>query len=145
MKIEVETIASCAPEKIWAVLADWPMYSDWNPWLKPSSTVPPEIDSPVALQLLQGGNWKKYSAVLSGLAPNKYMSWTITSGVGKWWSEIEIVIRMQPLTKSATTETKIFVEVFTYGLHLRFGRDSFKSQFKKGMDRMLNSLAKAII
>lgn len=136
MKITTDITLLATPEAIWAVLADLPAYSEWNPMIKAASgTLAPMGHIEVAVSYL-GADLLKGSAEVTGLVPAKYFSFVIGKGP-TWWYQEEHIMRLKLREDGQVT---FYNEVYATGLALRFGRQNAAHRMRYAIDQMNEAL-----
>ncbi len=73
-ELRTEIAIAADKQRVWNVLADFPAYSDWNPFLR-SVAAAPQIGAPVALTVALGRRTLDLDASMLRFMPGRELRW----------------------------------------------------------------------
>ncbi len=137
MKVATEILLPASPEKVWAVLMDFPAYPEWNRFLKAVKGQPaPDATLEVDLQFY-GKDMKKVTGKVTALVAPKYFSWIWKHSFGSWFMSSEQIFRLK---EKDNDRCVFFHEIFVTGLGLRFRRSDIEHMTKLSMNKLNDDL-----
>ncbi|HLP42138.1 MAG TPA: SRPBCC domain-containing protein [Fibrobacteria bacterium] len=148
MKVDTEISIQASPERIWNILTAFDAYPEWNPYIQAvRGEVAHDAKVEMDIRYLQGmdkGLDAIESALITALAPPKYLSWVWNHPFGNWWLSAERVFRIKQRDDG---KVFFFHEIYFTGFStvkvlgfLDFRRDALEQKVKLSMIRMNEAL-----